>query len=183
MSKLNTFDLRTNVYRHRSNINLRIYCRHSIYVEPIVVDQGLDTTAISFNQPLPNELKETQYSIEIDDRFGFIASPGSPDSANLSFVDDDFIATYVVNSSTFIFDIPTTTNQAGSVIAGPRGTRLSIQIGAQLNLQQGDYYFDTFGTTEGINTKNCKVINSMLRISGLTTGYTIDIPIKFAKVI
>jgi hypothetical protein len=150
----------------------------------IRADQGLDTIAIAPSVVLPNELQETQYSIEIDDRFGFIASPNSNTAANLSFVDDDFIATYIVNTTPYVtpnlLDIE---SQSDQVIAGPRGTILKFRIGAQMNLQQSSYYFDTFGTTATINSRTgVNVIDSVIRISGMTTGYSLDLTVRFAKV-
>jgi hypothetical protein len=149
----------------------------------IRVDQGLDTTAIAPSVALPNELNETQYSIEVDDRLGFIASPGSSTPASLSFVDDDFIATYIVNSLPFVANnTDSTENTSEQVIAGPRGSILKFRVGAQMNLQQSDYYFDTFGTTATINSVSVKVIDTIVRVSGMTTGYSVDLSVRFAKV-
>ena len=128
-------------------------------------------------------MNETQYSIEVDDRLGFIASPGSSTPASLSFVDDDFIATYIVNSLPFVANnTDSTENTSEQVIAGPRGSILKFRVGAQMNLQQSDYYFDTFGTTATINSVSVKVIDTIVRVSGMTTGYSVDLSVRFAKV-
>ena len=147
-------------------------------------DQGLDTTAISPSTPLSNELTETQYSLEVDDRLGYIASPSSAAKASLSYVDDDFIATYIVNAGTEFVDTNTSQNSddPGQAISGPRGSYLKFRVGAQMNLQQSDYYFDTFGGTDTFNGQSVKYIDSVVRITGMTTGYSADTTIRFMKV-
>jgi len=150
----------------------------------IRVDQGLDTTAIAPSVILPNELNETQYSIEVDDRLGFIASPNNKTAAKLSYVDDDSIATYIVNATPYVNNNdPTTESTSDQVIAGPRGTILKFRVGAQMNLQQSNYYFDTFGSTATVNgVAGVKIIDSIIRVAGMTTGYSIDLIVRFAKV-
>jgi hypothetical protein len=149
----------------------------------IRLDQGLDTTAIAPSVILPNELNEQTYAIEVDDRLGFIAAGTKSTMAKLSYVDDDFIATYIVNADPFVVNNSVTTEGTSTqVIRGPRGTTLKFRVGAQMNLQQSDYYFDTFGTTATINTKTCKIIDSVVRVSGMTTGYSVDLSVRFAKV-
>jgi len=146
-------------------------------------DQGLDTTAIAPSAGLPNELVETQYSIEVDDRLGYIVSPTSAAKATLSYVDDDFIATYVVDAGPWVTDMQNDNEDAdpAQVISGPRGSNIRFRVGAQLNLQQSDYYFDTFGTTGTFNGVSVKYIDSVVRVTGLTTGYSVDTTVRFMK--
>ena len=67
----------------------------------IRVDQGLDTTEISFSLPLDPDLRETQYLIEMDNRLGTLYSGGAAALAStLRFIDDDNIATYYLTENT-----------------------------------------------------------------------------------
>ncbi|MFM1841011.1 MAG: hypothetical protein RIR47_1060 [Bacteroidota bacterium] len=151
---------------------------------PIRVDQGLDTSEISPIFSIDADLKETQYIIEIDNRLGKIFSAANQ-QASLSFIDDDNVATYYVTSTDFIFDLGTpdpTVLQTYHTIQGPRGTALLFKIQASLELNSSQYLFDTLGSLTTIITSNdARYIDSVVRVRGVTTGYTIDIPIRFIK--
>jgi len=155
----------------------------------IRVDQGLDTAAISPGRNLDPLLLETQYLIELDNRLGYIVSNEDATRASISFVDDDNIASYYLSRGTdreYIGMIKDTTDSANQTIAGPRGTRLVMKVGASLELNTSDYLFDTIGVTETISTsktasQNFKTIKSNIRVTGVNTGYRIDIPVKFCK--
>tara|TARA_R100000008_G_scaffold72409_2_gene50595 strand:- start:2359 stop:3294 length:936 start_codon:yes stop_codon:yes gene_type:complete len=155
----------------------------------IRVDQGLDTTAISPGRNIDPLLLETQYLIEMDNRLGYIVSNQDATRASISFVDDDNIASYYLSRGTdreYVGMIKDTTDSANQTIAGPRGTRLVMKVGASLELNTSDYLFDTIGTTKTISTsktasQNFKVITSNIRVTGVNTGYRIDIPVKFCK--
>ena len=59
-------------------------------------------------------------------------------------------------------------------------------MGASLELNTSDYLFDTIGMTETISTsktasQNFKTIKATIRVTGVNTGYRIDIPVKFCK--
>ena len=153
----------------------------------ITVDQGLNTTEIPSSTPLNASLVETTYIVEIDNRFGEIAgAKGEP--ASISFVDDDNIATYLLNSTTnskFFTDISDTLDP--SPIRGPRGTRLAFKVRSSVDLATSDYLFNRLGGTTtlpkngGGNVSNVKFIDSNIRVTGLTTGYRLDIPVRFVK--
>jgi hypothetical protein len=154
---------------------------------PITVDQGLDTTEISKNNPLDAELVETQYMIELDNRFGSIIDPsGNP--AAVSFVDDDNIATYFISTTTnpAYFESIADTSVV-SAVRGPRGTRLVFKIKSSVELATSTYLFTRLGSTvslpgaDGGTVSNVKYLDSMVRVTGVTTGYRIDIPIRFVK--
>jgi len=150
---------------------------------PIRIDQGLDTSEISPIFSIDADLKETQYIIEIDNRLGKIFSAANQ-QASLSFIDDDNVATYYVTSTDFIFDLGTpdpTVLQTYHRIQGPRGTSLLFKIQASLELNSSEYLFNTLGSTTTIGSLNAKYIDSVVRVRGVTTGYTIDIPIRFLK--
>lgn len=154
----------------------------------IRVDQGLDTTQISPGRTIDPLLVETQYMIEIDNRLGSLISRDDSNTASISFVDDDSIATYYLSRGTdsqYVSDITDSSNSAQQAIAGPRGTRLVFKVQASLELNTSDYLFDTIGTTESITGKTgantFKVISTNIRVTGVNTGYRIDIPVKFVK--
>ena len=162
----------------------------------IRVDQGLLTNKLSAINQLSSELLEQQYTIEIDNRLGMITDPVAGTTGSPSFIDDDQIATYYVTfgvggyvalcTTGPLVDIGDGQGGAGNspdyeVIAGPRGTKLRFSIMASSNLKASDYLFDTIGKAVVADSKNYKVINSSVKITGVTTGYHIDIPITFAK--
>ena len=166
----------------------------------IVTDQGLDTTKIPNSFQLDADLIENQYIIEIDDRLGKITEPMSPSLASVNFVDDDRIASYYISktSNAAYFDGsfgPGTGATANSVIGGPRGTRLKFGIRASLELNTSTSLFDRLGgdinpqygfTQNGKYASAAptwKYIDSTVRITGVTTGYRLDIPIRFIKLI
>tara|TARA_R110000796_G_scaffold251926_2_gene384506 strand:- start:1052 stop:1993 length:942 start_codon:yes stop_codon:yes gene_type:complete len=153
------------------------------------VDQGLNTTAISPGRTMPPVLLETQYQIEMDNRLGFIVSPQMAQPASVSFVDDDNMATYYLSRGTdaeYVRNNTDTTNSSNQVIKGPRGTFIVFKVNSSLELNTSDYLFDTIGSTETISTSKTasqefKTIRSNIRITGVNTGYRIDIPVKFCK--
>jgi len=156
---------------------------------PITVDQGLNTTEISNTQTLDSSLVETSYIIELDNRFGTIVDQrGSP--ATVSYVDDDNIASYLLNTATnttFFESIRDTAIL--SAIAGPRGTRLIFKIASSVELAASNYLFTRLGGTTSVIpayggsgvVSNVKFIDSNVRITGVTTGYRLDIPVRFVK--
>lgn len=159
----------------------------------IRLDQGLDTTEISPARALDPLLLETQYAIEIDNRLGSIVERTDGVKASVSFVDDDSIATYYLSRGTdneFVMDIQDTSeNTSAGSIKGPRGTKLVFKVQSSLELNTSDFLFDTIGTTESIagsksdtgSGVSFKTIKSTIRVTGVNTGYRIDIPVKFCK--
>jgi len=158
-------------------------------------DQGLNTSEISAAQAIDPELKETQYIIEIDSRFGKIydAESGATTPINPNFIDDDGIASYYVtqNVGQFVKNAalgPTTGNTIDSAaqaenesILGPRGTNLRFGILAATDLVSSDFLFTQIGSTlqDASNTYN--FIDSTVKVTGVTTGYRLDIPVRFLK--
>ena len=71
-------------------------------------------------------------------------------------------------------------------IQGPRGTSFVFSIDAQLQLQQSDFLFGKLGTkdetwTIGSTSVTVHYIDSTVKVTGATTGYSIDIPVRFVK--
>jgi len=155
--------------------------------QPISVDAGLDTTEISANRAIDASLIETSYQIEIDNRFGSILSPqGAP--ASVSFIDDDNIATYYVSMKSdrnYFEDI--TNPKVRSSIRGPRANRLAFKVAASIELATSTHLFNKFGgntmsvTAAAGGTVNVNYIDSTIRVTGVNTGATVSIPVRFIR--
>jgi len=170
----------------------------------IRIDQGIDNTALGFRFDLDQDLLETQYIVEIDSRLGTIIDTSNTTQA-VSFIDDDNIASYYfsLTNTTIVQPIKSTTglgytsapaNQttlpSGLTIAGPQGTALLIKIQSTLEIITSDYLFTTIGNTFsdaggwGFDTSGGETysyIDTNVRITGATTGYSLSIPIRFVK--
>ena len=177
---------------------------------PIVFDQGLDTSELSLAKLAKTDpLKETQYLIEVDNRLIRLASP--EDASTLmqaSFIDDDNIATYYfsLNSDGDYFARPdgrttragsfTINNQGDAFVqanqsvigdsnGGRYGTRLVCQLMASENVADGTYLFTTLGGTTATNYLGSGAqfhfIDTTVRVTGFTTGYRVDVPIRLIR--
>jgi hypothetical protein len=161
----------------------------------INISQGLDTTDIPFTNALSNDLKESKYLIEVDDRLAKICDQNS-NLLKPSFVDDDNIATYAISPETpglwTTLDTATNTdNVSPSVIAGPYNLQqLSFSLVASDNLRFSNYYFGQFGNTSdtasstgGSTYGSVSSIDITVSVIGQTTGYRIDVPVRIVKII
>ena len=168
----------------------------------IQVHQGLDTTEISNEFQIDADLYETQYIIEMDNRLGGIVD-GDGNAATLSFVDDDNIATYFLSAGTdsnFVLNRETIPTDEGTgdttryPIQGPRGSRLLFSIVSSIEIRTSNYLFTKLGTliSQGEdlagmstpfngNTEAHYYIDTHIRVTGATTGYRLDIPVRFIK--
>ena len=172
----------------------------------IRIDQGLDTIEISADYQIDTDLNETQYIIQIDNRFGTIVTPpnasGQNRAANVSFIDDDNIASYYLSLNTdqniFVYNL-TSADNGTSQIDGPKGTSLRFRIQASTDLQTSRYLFDQLGSTglgmtifkgevtpsatlaNGGSTMSVRYIDTIVKVTGATTGYSVDIPVRFVK--
>ena len=162
--------------------------RPSVNGNRVRIDQGLDTAEISPGRTLDPLLVETQYMIEMDSRLGHIVSSNDT-RASISFIDDDSISSYYLSRGTdreFVHDNTDTSDSTNQTIQGPRGTFMEFKVQSSLELNTSTYLFDTIGQTETFSTKaggttSYNTIKSIIRITGVNTGYRIDIPIKFCK--
>ena len=172
----------------------------------IRVDQGLDTTDLPKDRRLSPDQLETQFTIEIDNRLGFPISLQGNVRPTLRFIDDDNIATYLISSARdrsgvlasaggFISDIVGQTREeiltkatdTESVLDGPPGSKIEFKIGSSLDLQSdaNNTLFkrlggtSTFTGTDG--SFNIYFIDTLIRLTAVTTGYTLDIPVRFIK--
>lgn len=158
----------------------------------IKVDQGLDTNyEVSPVNGLDQDLKETQYIVEIDNRLGSIvaAKKNGGSAARASYIDDDNIASYFFSLGSdqqFVFDIDSTsTNDPKQAITGPRGSTYEFAIKASLELQSTTFLFDQLGSVTNIagatGSPQVQFIDTTVRVIGATTGYRVDIPVRFIK--
>lgn len=169
----------------------------------ILLEQGLNTTQISQREIIDPSLKEQQYIIEFDSKFGSIAADktGEPFLQSPSYIDDDGIATYLFSlnvDTNFVEDMPppsalNTGNSVNRVIRGPLGTSLKFKIKSSLGIQTSDYLFENLGSSMEINASTgfqnysgtittARQILTNLRVTGVTTGTSIDIPILLVKI-
>ena len=134
----------------------------------------------------------------MDNRLGYIVSPSlgtntQVSRADVSFIDDDNIASYFLSLNNSNFVVSNTQRNTAQyspeqVIAGPRGTTITFSLGASIDLNTSDFLFDQLGSTQAAGTTGnptgqiVKFIDTIIRVTGATTGYRIDIPVRFAKV-
>ena len=173
----------------------------------IRVDQGLNTSKISAAVSLSPELTENQYLIQMDNRLGQLTDVGFNNTGgntmgSPAFIDDDQIASYYVtrgvggyiakcmagpldNQSGEEATWAGNPTQAAETILGPRGTKLGFGIYAKETLRQSDYLFTTIGesgrSADDGTANTFRIISSMIRVTGVTTGYSIDIPVTYVK--
>jgi hypothetical protein len=155
----------------------------SVSSTTIVLDQGTDTNGsppATFN--LPSDLVETQYQIELDNRFGSVFNSVGR-RGRVSFVNEAQMAAYYFSLGSnrrYVSSIGSS-DPSDSSINGPRGTRLSFRIGASLELNGSTALFTRLGGESTVSGTDVYHIDSVARITGVTTGYSVDIPIRFIK--
>ena len=150
---------------------------------PVVMDQGIMSNAIGDGASvvLDADLVETQFMIEIDNRFGNIWDGSGASSATPSFIDDDNVATYYLSKSTNkTYFGKSGTSMSGEVLSGPRGNRLQFLVAPSVDLNSSTYLFTQLGTTATLGSAVYQ-IDTTVRITGVTTGYRVDLPIRFVK--
>ena len=152
------------------------------------VDQGLDTNANSAKKKLDTNLMESQYIVEMDNRFLKLMSPGYS-SINFNFVDDDQIASYYVTAASqgqMVIDLPPITSDQeinNYPFKGSPGKSLQFTLAASDKIADSSYYFSLLGNTGTvtIGTKTFFSLDTVIRVTGATTGYKIDIPIRVLR--
>jgi hypothetical protein len=157
----------------------------------IRLDQGLDTIEIPSSTAIEADLIETQYIVEMDDNLGAILTPAADNAqsipASVSYVDDDGIASYFFTLDSdpeHVEELPVpdvNDSDTQSVIAGPRGTSLRFKIGSSLQLQQSTFLFERLGSEVVIGSHTFYYIDTNIKVTGATTGYKVDLPIRFVK--
>jgi len=161
----------------------------------IRADQGIDNIAVLTMNP---DLRETQYMVKMDNRFGSLI-PGSPTSntpAQPAFIDDDNIATYILTSATddnyvnvdpnFLINPTQGSQPTGKAIAGAFGSRLGFRLKASTSVATSNYLFTVLGNTGtetigSLASGNYRYVDTIVNIVGETTGYSLDVPIRYVK--
>ena len=105
--------------------------------------------------------------------------------ATPSFIDDDNIASYYLSLTTNTTYFSNSTLDESSVLSGPAGYRLSLLVGASTNVNSSTFLFTQLGSTSTIDPGSAAVslyhIDTTIRITGATTGFRVEIPIRFLK--
>ena len=167
--------------------------------------------AESKTQALESDLLETQYIIQMDHRLGRITSvPGAVQPFSFVDDDDIATYYFGINEGNGIvtrigyYDAANQDNNpellASTQITpfnGPLGTKVNFRIRASELLRQSDLLFTEIGggtgnkksvvkrTTTGGDGGSASTdfmfIDSIIRVTGVTTGYSIDVPVRFMK--
>jgi hypothetical protein len=156
----------------------------------IRLDQGLDNSGEgpSPSETLDADLLETQYIIEMDNRFGSLLDRNGANPADPSFIDDDNVASYFLTRNTtdsYVSSLDSSNTQgddlANTSLSGPRGTSLRFQLKSSINLSSATNLFTTLGSTMTINAVDYYTIDTTIRVTGATTGYRVDVPVRYIK--
>lgn len=155
----------------------------------ITIDQGLDSTSLDSRKSLVDEmpeLYEKEYNIIIDNRLGTIAP--SKDSAPITpvSIDDDNMATYKVSEVTngnFVQKIRVdgVNETSNAIIAGYQGSRLSFTIRPSKAIENNNVLDRLGEQLYVISGTLFRTVRTSVQIVGVTTGYSIEIPVLFAK--
>ena len=164
----------------------------------LIVVQGLDPSQTNSNQNLKDvypALYETEYNIHVDNRFCSVGrnANGILTSLSPTSVDDDNQAIYklteqtLVNNISYVSPMSVTGNDIDTTIAGTKGSKVQFTIVPNGNLLFTNSMFDKYGKVLKLNSaqtsKDFRTIRTSIRIVGVNTGYSVEIPILFAKVV
>ena len=157
----------------------------------IRIDNGIDNEATLNDNLFNDQAKDETFIIKIDGRLGkLVSGQGAP--IDVGATDDDGIDTYVLAAgvnNNFVYKPAEEQFGATSVIAGFKHNSLQFKIQTTPNLQASNYYFDLLGNTgltvtqaDGVDNTNVKFIDSLIHVEGVTTGYSLSIPIRYIKI-
>ena len=112
------------------------------------------------------------------------------------YVDDDNIAVYKFTLGQFqsqatsfvVNNGNTNVDSSSQVIAGLRSSVLRLKVAATQELKQSDFYFKKFGgLTSYVNkgdttvTNGTRFIDTLIKITGVQTGFSLELPVRFVK--
>ncbi len=155
----------------------------------IRIDAGIDSDDVT---EIDESLIETSFIVEMDSRLGQIISADGTEVPGFS-VDDDFIATYSFTRTTndsFIYrPSQDQLKDSDTPIDGPVASYFQFKIRSSQDLRTSNFLFNRIGSTTAIyknradaSVAGVKFIDSIIRVTGRTTGYAIDIPVRYVKV-
>ena len=156
--------------------------------------QGLNTTDISYTRPISTELRETQYIVSMDNRFSKLVKHNDKNvAAKLSYIDDDEVASYYLSTQDDEYvtslDVPTDTPD---VISGPQGSEIAFNLYRSEEIETSTSLFLELGggassvmeitnLADGTIEDKFYYIDTNVRITGATTGSSIDVPVRVMK--
>ena len=177
----------------------------------IVFDQGMDSNELTLGylSNRLSDMLETEYMVEIDNRLLMLATPAGGNAlAAPQNIDDDFIASYYFSMESdseyfaaqpgganvrnadatipfIITDLGPNGTQEGSMIGsqnrGRLGSRFAARLRSTLDIETGTQLFTDLGGTVTISAAVYNYIDTTVRVTGVTTGYRLDIPLKLLK--
>ena len=178
---------------------------------PLLFGQGLDSNDLTVKMLSDNDpRRETQYVVELDNRLLHLLPGSGPENpASPSFIDDDNIASYFLSINTDDGFFPSGDNpsfpafhlgQGGtadrsSVLGNPStntgqyGTRFGFKLGSSDSIQLSSRLFTELGRTTSNNygaaaaTLGFYVIDTVVRVTGYTTGYRVTVPLQIIRMI
>ena len=149
----------------------------------IRLDFGIDSSEIGKTEPIDADLKETQTIVELDNRLGTLVLADDDSAQNFDFLDDDQVATYILTNAINNVTPNNNSSQTNSALAGPFQGDVSLKISASTNLRTSTSLFTKFGTQLTISGLVYNSIDTIMRLTGGNTGYSIDIPVRFLKAV
>ena len=159
-------------------------------------------------EDLPDDLLETAFLVRIDHRLLRLHSVNQEqteyDPLRHSFVDDDAIATYYISSTNIAVrgarNVQDSDGGIDSELSalemfdGPLGNRLQLMVQPSPNVKQSTALFTELGSVDvvgnsglaaggikGTGIANHHFIDTMINVVGVTTGYSLDIPLRIIK--
>ena len=156
-------------------------------------------------------LQETQFIIEMDHRLGSVVSATAEPVPVSFIDDDQVASYYIsentINTATPLVRgrggdanlrvdaLSTSDVQPGEDfsihnIRGPRDRIVHFKIMPSINLTTSTFLFERLGSTINTTTspmagfnagQDLRILDSIVRVTSATTGYAIDIPIRFVK--
>ena len=149
----------------------------------ITIDQGIDSLSLDQTKSLADEmpeLYEKEYNIVIDNRLGIIAFDKNGAVETPISIDDDNMATYKVSEAggRFVTKI-NTTDVSSNPINGFQGTRLQFTIRPTQAVGNTNV-LDRLGEQLELGSGPYRTVRTSVKVVGVTTGYSIEIPVLFA---
>ena len=152
--------------------------------------QGLDIDEISRDRSI-GDLKETQYILQADNRLCFVTeATDTTKTADVSYIDDDQIASYYFSRQNDEYTDELKDSDPKDVIKGPQGTYIHFNLVATPEIESSTALFAELGGGDGSimvikngnsGNKEFLYIDTNVRVTGATTGSSIDIPVRVLK--
>jgi len=153
----------------------------------IKVDSGIDGGSLI---EVPADLAETQFMIQMDHRLGSLVDTTGKVFLRPVAIDDDNVATYMVSladNNGFVKQPSQLSLDANdSPINGPLSATLEFKVKSSPDLINSNYLFELIGSTADITNNasgqsSCRIIDSYIRVTGRNIGFSVDIPVRYAK--